>query len=191
MIQDENKILPYAKAIVTLLQSEVYSDHSQWNDILVNFKEINEYLNKIAIELVVDEHEGYAFLKQIELDDEGTTIGLIKRTPISYEVSLICIFLREEIDDFDISDSQSKICTISHQQLREHLEMFFKEKPNMKRFFDEIDSNIQKVIKLGFLKLHKDSVKSEDKIYEIKRIIKSKVSSDDIEELKTKLMTDV
>ena len=187
MSQPETPVLSYAKSIVTLLQQEVYDNHSQWNEIVSYKKEINTYLNKIAIELIVDEQEGYAFLKQLELDDEGTTIGLIKRMPIPYEVSLICIFLREELDSFDVSDTQSSICTISQQQLREHLEMFFKEKPNMKRFFNEIDTNIQKVVKLGFLKLHKDSSNRENKVYEIKRIIKSKVSSESIEELKSKL----
>jgi len=176
-----------AKAIVRLLQGVVYNDDPQWKSVVDYQISIAAYFREIGIQLIVDQADGYAYLKQIILDDDGTTIGLVRRTPIPYEISLICVFLREILDDFDTRDSLSTRCLINHKQIKEHIEYFFKEKPNTKKFFKEIDSYIRKVEEYGFLKLFKDSAREDDRVYEIKRIIKAKVSSDTIEEFRKKM----
>jgi hypothetical protein len=180
-------ILPYAGAIGRLLQGVVYNDDASWRDILQNQVGIYEYLEKIGIELVVDTQDGYAYIKQILLDDEGNTVGLVRRVAMNYEASLICIFLRERLDDFDIHDHLNNRCTVSHKQLKEDIELFFKEKPNVKKFLREIDKHIRKVVEYGFLNILKGGPKDEENVYEIRRIIKARVSSDHIETFRRKM----
>ncbi|MCP5053564.1 MAG: DUF4194 domain-containing protein [bacterium] len=180
-------IIPYARAVVRLLQGVVYNDDPFWKDILQNQLNISEYLEKIGIELVVDQPDGYAYIKQIPLDDEGSTVGLVRRMPMTYEASLVCIFLREKLDDFDIGDHLNYRCLVSHAQLKEDMELFFKEKANFKKFLRNMDKHIRKVMDYGFLKLHRQGEKDDDNLYEIKRIIKAKISSDQIESFRQKM----
>lgn len=185
-MSDENPLLPYAKAIVELLKGPVYSEQSIWEELLRYRYDIQHHYEQIGLRLIVSETDGYAFLEQAPLDEENNTIGLMRRMPLTYEVSLVCLFLREELDDFDISDSAANRCLIGHEVLVERLELFFKEKPNMKRFFKDLDKHIRKTESLGFLQEVKQE-NSAEKTYEIKRIIKALISSDQIEAFKQKL----
>lgn len=179
--------VPYAKAIARLLQGVVYNDEPYWNDITLHQMPITEYLEKIAVELVVDKPEGYAYIKQIPLDEDGSTVGLVRRTPMTYEAGLICIFLRERLDDFDIKDTPHLHCMVTHKELKEDIELFFKEKPNVKKFLRDIDKHIGKVVDYGFLKIRRKGESDDDTQYEIRRIIKAKVSSDHIESFRKKM----
>lgn len=181
------RVIPYARAVARLLQGVVYSDDLYWKDILQYQVNITEYLEKIGIELVVDQPEGFAYIQQMPLDEDGNTVGLVRRTPMTYEASLICIFLREKLDDFDIGDHLNNRCLVSHQQLKEDIELFFKEKASFKKFIREIDKHIHRVVEYGFLKMFKPGEKNEENLYEIKRIIKAKISSDHIEDFKRKM----
>jgi hypothetical protein len=180
-------VLPYAKTTVRLLQGVVYNDDLCWKDLIQNQLSITQYLEKIGIELVVDEAEGYAYIKQIELDEDGNTVGLVRRTPMTYEASLICIFLRERLDDFDSQAPMNNRCTVSAKQLKEDIQLFFKEKPNVKKFIRDLDRHIAKVVEYGFLKeIIGKGIESEN-LYEIKRIITAKITSDEIEIFKKKM----
>ncbi len=180
-------VIPYARAIARLLQGVVYNDDPYWKDILQNQVSITQYLERIGIEVIVDQADGYAYIQQIPLDDDGNTVGLVRRTPMTYEASLICIFLRERLDDFDIKDHLNNRCLVSHHQLKEDIELFFKEKPNFKKFIREIDKHIRRVVEYGFLKILKPGEKDDGNLYEIKRIIKARVSSDHIEAFRKKM----
>lgn len=180
-------VIPYARAVARLLQGVVYNDDLYWKDVLQNQAGIAEYLEKIGIELVVDQPDGYAYTRQMILDEDGGTVGLVRRTPMTYEASLICIFLREILDDFDIGDHLNNRCLVGHRQLKEYIELFFKEKASFKKFTREIDKHIRKVVEYGFLKVRNAGEKDEENLYEIKRIIKAKISSDHIEAFKLKM----
>ena len=91
------------------------------------------------------------------------------------------------LDDFDIGDHLNNRCLVSHRQLKEIIELFFKEKASFKKFIREIDKHIRKVVEYGFLKVQNAGEKDEENIYEIKRIIKAKISSDHIEAFKLKM----
>jgi hypothetical protein len=64
----------------------VYKRFDLWEDLTYYEIEVSQYFGKIGLEIIIDKREGYAFLKQIELDEKGTTIGLIRRMPLNYGV---------------------------------------------------------------------------------------------------------
>ena len=183
------KYEPYAHVIVKLLNGVVYDESEKlWNDLLLYQIEITQFFEKIAIELIVDKKDGYAYLKQIEIDEEGNTIGLARRIPLKYETSLICVFLREMLDEFEINNVDQKNLYITHKQLKDSIELFFKEKANKVKLLIRFDNYIETIVELGFLKrIGSSEVAKDDTRYEVRRIIKAKVTNDVLEEFKKKL----
>lgn len=180
---------PYAPVIVRLLQGGIYDDNEKmWNELLLHEMQVREYFGRIGIELIIDKRDGYAFLRQVELDEEGRTIGLIRRMPLSYEVTLICVLLREWLDEFEVSDTDTRNLYVTHKALRERMELFFKEKSNQMKLLKELDRYIDDIIKLGFLKIIRKADGHRDEMqYEVRRIIKAKITNDKLEEFRSKL----
>lgn len=184
---------PYAPLIVKLLQGTVYDENEKvWNDLLFYQIPISQYFEKIAIELIIEKKDGYAYLKQIEFDEEKNTIGLVRRIPLKYETSLICIFLREMLDDFEINNVDQRNLYVTHKYLKETIELFFKEKANKVKLFANFDRYIESIVEIGFLKVISKPENSKDETrYEVRRIIKAKITNDVLEDFKKKLEQDV
>jgi len=184
---------PYAHVIVKLLQDTLYDENEKvWNDLLQYQIPITQYFDKIAIDLILEKEDGYAYLKQIELDEEKNTIGLVRRTPLKYEPSLICVFLREMLDDFETNNVDQRNLYVTHKQLKETIELFFKEKANKVKLFAKFDSYIDTIVEVGFLKIISKPENSKDETrYEVRRIIKAKITNDVLETFKKKLEQDV
>jgi len=183
----------YAPVIVKLLQGAVYDDNQKvWNDLLQYQFEVSQYFEKIAVELIVERQEGYAYIRQVPIDEENNTIGLVRRIPMSYELSLLCVLLRMLIDDFEVSNTDQHNLYISHKRLKEELEIFFKEQSHKVRMLKELDRYIEQAEGLGFLKVIDKDTKVKDEIqYEVRRIIKARITNDKLEEFKRKLQQDV
>ena len=184
---------PYAHVIVKLLQGVVYDDNPKtWNDLIQYRLEINQYFQKIAIDLIIEPQDRYAYLKQISIDEEDNTIGLVRRMPMKYELSLLCVLLRMLIDDFEVSSTEQQNLYISHKRLKEELEIFFKEKSHKVKMIKELDRYIEQAEGLGFLKaIDKETKVKDETRYEVRRIIKAKITNDKLEEFKRKLQQDV
>ncbi|GIL24506.1 MAG: hypothetical protein BroJett042_30190 [Bacteroidota bacterium] len=175
-------IAPFAKVAAKLLQGPVFDDQTEtWQEIRQYEVELIKYFERIGIELVIDKRDGYAYLKQIELDDNGATVGLVRRIPLTYELTLVCVLLREWMQESEKDNLDSAGLYITPKQFRERLEMFFKEKTNELKFVKELNKHLESCEKMGFLKLlFKSPNNSDEDRYEVKRIIKARIT---IEEL--------
>lgn len=179
-------IAPYGRTVVRLLKGPVeVTDTNAWEDILNYQSEINKYLTNIGIELIVKRDEGFAYIKQI-VDDEDRTTGLIPRQQLGFEISVILIILRQMLEEFD-SNMDELYATerfVSADELKERIEIFLPERFNRVKLLSEIDTYINRIVSLGYLKLIKrDNVNT----YQIHRIIKEKVTLDKLQEFKDKL----
>ena len=179
-------IAPYGRTVVRLLKGPVeVTDTNAWGDILNYQSEINKYLANIGIELIVKRDEGFAYIKQI-VDDEDRTTGLIPRQQLGFEISVILIILRQMLEEFD-SNMDELYATerfVSADELKERIEIFLPERFNRVKLLSEIDTYINRIVALGYLKLIKrDNVNT----YQIHRIIKEKVTLDKLQEFKDKL----
>ena len=179
-------IAPYGRTVVRLLKGPVEStDTNVWEDILNYQTEINKYLSHIGIELIVKRDEGFAYVKQI-VDDEDKTTGLIPRQQLGFEISVILIILRQMLEEFDsnIDELYATERFVSPNELKERIEMFLPERFNRVKLLSEIDSYINRIVNLGYLKVVKrDNVNT----YQIHRIIKEKVTLDKLQEFKNNL----
>lgn len=186
MENTDTGMLPYASVIVKLLQGAVYYEDKLWNQLILHQTPIDRFFRQIGIELIVEEKDGYAFLRQKE-NEEGKTIGLIRRMPLTYEQTLLCVLLREWLDEFEITDTETRNLYIKHKQFRDRIEMFFKEKSNQAKLLRNLDALIKDMLGLDFLKKIEDTSDPDEQKYEVRRIIKSKITADKLFEFKQKL----
>lgn len=177
---------PYARSAVKLLQGPVSEDQEDiWNNLIQYQVELAKYFGQIALEVVIDKRDGYAYLRQTELDEAGLTINLVRRIPLTYDLSLVCVLLREWLLEFEASDLETANLYITPKAFRDRMEMFFKEKTNELKFIRELNRHLDQCVDMGFLKLvHKDAVTPDDHRYEVKRIIKARVTTEELAKFK-------
>jgi len=187
MNQLQENIKPYSKAIVKLLKRTIDKDDIVWKDILFYQTEIQEYISKIGLELIIKENDGYAFLKQFEIDNDNNTIGIASRRQVGFETSIVLVILRQIIEEFesDPTDFQVTDKFITESELKEQISFFLPEKYNKVKFLKQLDNYIKNVIKLGYLKESETNL--NEKKYKIHKIIKEKVTLDTLNEFKENL----
>lgn len=182
----DQHIKPYSRAIVKLLKQPIESNQSLWQDILNYQVEIQNYLNMVGLELVVKKDEGFAYLRELE-DREGNTLGLVSKRKIGFEASIIIVVLRQSLEEFDQNPTQFDVNEkfITYQEIKDEVELFLPETYNKVKLLKDLDLNIRKIVDLGYLK-EIDKNEFETK-YQIHRIIKEKISLDQLQEFKNKL----
>ncbi len=180
-------IHPYTPAIIKLLQGIVDADDRHWELLLSHQSQVTDHFARLGIELVVDESEGYAFLRQGADEDDDPAADLprlFRRVKLTYDQTLLCVLLRERLAQFDAQSMDSSRLVITHDELFEMTRAFFRQRANEVRMLRNFDSVVSRVIALGFLK--KLDAPGEAR-YEVRRIIKARVSADILTDLKQTL----
>ncbi|NDV46330.1 DUF4194 domain-containing protein [Paludibacter sp. 221] len=185
-MNENNNIKTYSKAIVRLLKGTVGRSNPVWADVITYQDEIQDYISIVGLELIIKKDEGFAFVKQVEQED-GMTLNLVSRRQIGFETSIVLVVLRQILEEFDSNptETQSFEKFITNTEIKEEVELFLPEKYNKVKFIKELDSYINNAEKLGFLKEIK-KMENETR-YQIHRIIKEKITLNDLQEFKNKL----
>lgn len=80
-----------------LLREPIYREDGElWLTLRGQQDEIRFYFRQIGQELVLDEGEGYGYIRQLELGEEERAPRLVQRHPLSYMATLLAVCLREE-----------------------------------------------------------------------------------------------
>lgn len=118
-------IQPYSRAVVKLLKGIVEKDDVVWNDLLDYQSEIQDYISVMGLELIVKKDEGFAFVKQMKLD-EDKTLNMVSRRSYGFEVSVILIVLRQILEDFDSNPTESQASDkyVTATEIKEEAELF-------------------------------------------------------------------
>lgn len=173
-------------ALIALLKGVVYSDASPqlWRDLLNLQGGVRDHLRLLGLDLIIDEAEGYAFLRQSEGIDGETTESprrLIPRRPLSFPVSLLLVLLRRRLAQHDAHGGDTKL-VLTREQLIEMVRVFLPSGPNEAKLEDQIDRHIERVAELGFVRL----IKEDDAVlFEVRRILKAFVDADWLADLET------
>lgn len=180
----------YAHVIIKLLQGPIYVDEKNiWRDLQAWQSAIRDYFKKIGIELLVSEVDGFARIVQPEPEenDECPLPRLMRKQTMNYETSLLCVILREMLEEFDIKSEGTKLF-VTQKDIKERIELFYKEQSNKSKLWRELSKPINSLKNIGILKLtREDAVNKDNNQYEVKRIIKALVNNDKLEEIKIKL----
>ncbi|SFW87656.1 DUF4194 domain-containing protein [Chitinophaga sancti] len=183
------KILPYASLVVKLLKGPVeYVEKSAWEKLLQYKVELIIFLQQLGLTLVLDEQDGYAFVKHAMSEDEEAYVSWVQRRSFSYEESIMLVLLREMMAEFEISDSSSRELIKKRREIKEYAELFFKEGASRIRFLRDIDRLIDKVEENGFLQKIENHDLIDEQKFRIRKIIKAKVDSEALEQFQQQLL---
>lgn len=175
-------------AAVRLLQNVVYQDdHKNWSIVLDSKTRLAKYFSSLGVNLVVDEENGMAYLAQPK--EENVTDGfedlpkLFGKRRLGYEATLMSVLLRGELLRFDSEEIDSTRCIISTDQLYEQWKVYFHKQQDEKRGKSQMLSSLRKLVEVGFVR----EIKKQDS-WEIRPIIKARLSADDLEELRLQMV---
>ena len=182
-------IPPYAHLIVKLFQNVIYDeDRKAWQDLITYQRPIRAYFATIGVALMLNEQDGFAFISQPDEMEGQKVPRLASRMPLSYEVSLLLVVIREALEEFDVQNTDSRTLFITNKDLKERIELFFEDKADKVKLLDRFEVYINSVVKLGFLKERAVKGYEENvKTFEVRRIIKAKINNEKLEEIKAKL----
>jgi hypothetical protein len=177
--------LPYAPLILKLLQGVLYYDDKLWDQLIGYAAPLRRHFADIGLQLHLDEAEGYAYLTQPDPEDGAVSLPrLVRRIPLTYDATLLCVLLRESLQQFDAHSPDEPRHLLTRAQMQEMIGIFFAEQTDMTRLARRLDSAIRQVEKVGFLQ----AIKSEDEeLYEVRRIIKAKIDADTLVSIRDQL----
>ena len=159
-------------AVIPLLKGVVYRDtHDRaWKQLLQLQPHVRDYVEVLGLQVVIDEAEGYAFLRQRPADEAETDPlpRLIPRRSLSFHVSLLLALLRKKLAEFDAQGGDSRLM-LTRAQIAEMVRVFLPATSNEARLLDKIDEHINKAEQLGFLR----PAKTGDQTYEVRRVLKA------------------
>lgn len=163
-------------------------DKELWAALLAEEGALTRWFRETGLELVVDKQEGYAFLRQIEPLNEEKVPRLMRKQKLSYESTLLLVCLRDELNRFDTRTSDQERLTRSRQELLELVGGFLPETTDQTRDARKIDSAIETLRDLGFLRrIGGDGSDT----YELRRIIRARFGPGELEAVKAKLQSHV
>ena len=179
--------------LVGLLKGVIYqeNDNNRWQQLLNLQARIRDHVGVLGLELILDEAEGYAFLKSRDPEGEEASEPLprlIARRPLSFPVSLLLALLRKKLAEFDAGGGQTRL-VLTRDEIFELMRVFLPESSNEAKLLDQLDRHINKIIELGFLRrLQSQTTRTAN--YEVRRIIKAFVDAQWLAEFDQKLTQD-
>lgn len=165
--------LDLSRVVIPLLRGVLYQadNPSGWALLRRHHARVKDHMAVMGLELVVDEAEGYAHLRQLDLDDVDIP-RLIPRHRLSFRVSLLLALLRKRLAEFDASSSDPRLI-LTRDQIAELIRVHLPQSTNEVRLTSEVDALIAKVDALGFLR----RITGQDRTYEVRRILKAYVDA--------------
>lgn len=200
--------------LVKLLQGFITHENTKlWEKLSLHQEQVRAYFSALGLFLHFNREDGYAFLKtspdlgertEIDLDSEVDgelsladdseqvsenikSSSLIRKMPLSFDLSLLLVLLRESLEQFDEKVSDDYRLILKKSDIYEMLKTFYysnqsggDETKILRRF----DMQIAKVIEFGFLK----ELKKGSETYEVQRAIKAFINANKLKEIKEKML---
>ncbi len=163
--------------LIPLLKGVVYraDDALRWSALLQLQGRVRDHVAVLGLELMIDEAEGYAFLRSrsVAEDDPAAALPrLVVRRPLSFAVSLLLALLRKKLAEFDAAGGDTRLI-LSREQVAEMLRVFMPEGSNEARLADQVDTHLNRVVDLGFVR----KLRGQDGMFEVQRILKAFVDA--------------
>ena len=173
----------YSSCLIALLKGIVYNHQKEvWENLLRYEADIKKYFQPIGLELYLDKSEGYAYLRQIEWEEEVELPILSEKRKLNFLTSLVCIVVRKYLLEQDAQSGSARVI-ISEQELLNRLKVYLPGSNDEAKQQEKIISTINKVIEIGFLR----KLEGQGDNYEIHRIIKGFINADVIQDTLNKL----
>jgi len=173
-----------ATAIIRLMQGVVYReiDEETWTALDRYASAVRDHFSVIGVDVVVDENEGYAFLRSRPESDDDALPRLVRRRSLSYNVSLLLVLLRKRLVEFEAASSEGRL-VLTTEQIIDLLRVFQGESTNEARIVEQAERTIAKASEFGFLK----AIRGQADQWEVRRVLKAYVDAQTMSDFESKL----
>lgn len=177
-------------ALIPLLKGVVYreDDPARWMLLLRLQIDVQAQVDVLGLELILDEAEGYAFLRSTPEEEaygQKRPPRLVARRPLSYPVSLLLALLRKKLMEYDAGGTGDTRLVLTQSEVVDQVRIFLPAGSNEARITDQIESHLNKIIDMGFLRRLKQS--GGEPAYEVRRILKAFVDAQWLADFDTRL----
>lgn len=159
-----------SSVVVPLLKGVLYQEDNpgQWGSLLNLQASVRDYVAVLGLELMLNEAEGYAFLRSRQDNDERVVPRLVARRQLSYPVSLLLALLRKKLAEFDAGGGDTRLI-LSRDEVVELIRIFLPAGSNEVKLIDQVDITLNKIAELGFIR----RLRGQGQMIEVRRIIKA------------------
>lgn len=180
------KPLPSAGVKIRLLQDAVYAeDEDLWLILLRYRTHVENYFQELGLELVVHEEDGFAYLKQAQLDEHVGMPRLFRRDKLTKGVAIIGVVLREQLLQFDEKVHDESRLILRMEDIVQLAAPFFPETNDEIRADKRIEGAVHKAEEIGLLR--KLPAGAGEERFEVRRIIKARFPAETLKELREQL----
>lgn len=123
----------FAYAARRLLRGPIYSDQDRdWQALTEHLAELHRYFGRLELRVVLQNTDGYAFLDEAAPDSDDEETGaealppLLRRDRLGYDATLLCVLLRQRLDEHDGAGTASSggRLYVTQQELLDQLSLF-------------------------------------------------------------------
>lgn len=174
-----------ASAIIRLMQGVVYreADEDTWLTLDRSGAGVRDHFATIGIDVVVDDTEGYAYLRSRPAEEGDEELPrLVRRRALTYNVSLLLVLLRKRLVEFETTGGDGRL-VLTTDQIVEMMRLFQAESTNDARVVDQTETTIKKAAELGFLR----QLRGQSDHWEVRRILKAYVDAQTLSDFAAKL----
>jgi hypothetical protein len=175
----------FSSALIALMSGIVDREDrpDSWQRTLSLQPRLTEFVAALGLELIVDEAEGYAYLRQRRpLPGEPELPRLVARRQLGYSVSLLLALLRKKLAEFDADGGEARLI-LDMVQIGEMARMFFADTANEAKLMDRVETDVRKIAEMGFLR----KLRGGEDRYEVRRMLKSFVDAQWLGEFEKRL----
>ncbi|ACZ20328.1 hypothetical protein Sked_03610 [Sanguibacter keddieii DSM 10542] len=169
--------------VTALMKGVVYRDtHAQtFADLITLQPQVRDYVAVIGLSVVVDDTEGYAYLRSMDDDTEREgTLRLVARRSLPFEVSLLLALLRKRLALFDSEGGQTRLI-LGRDEIVEMVRVFLPTSSNEVRLVTRVEGMVHRAVELGFLRGLGEGQ------YEVRRVLKAFVDAQWLADLDARL----
>jgi len=166
---------PFSLALIGLMRGVVdrEQDPTLWQSILDLQARIRDHVAVLGLELILDEAEGHAYLRQRPVrEGEAELPRLVPRRQLGYQVSLMLALLRKKLAEFDATSGDTRLI-LGRDEIVELMRLFLADTANQARLVERMDGLINRIVDMGFLR----RLRGTEERFEVRRILKAFVDA--------------
>ncbi len=168
--------------VIPLLKGVVYrnADQNRWLTLIRLQHDLRDYVSVLGLEPVIDEAEGYAFLRTppgADDDADEALPRLAARRRLTFGVSLMLALLRKRLVEADAHGGDVRL-VLTRSEIVDLVSLFQSSSTNEVRLQDRAEADIKKVVELGFLQpLQSNTRRGEEPAFEVRRVLQAFVDA--------------
>lgn len=171
--------------IVSLLRGLVHreADEALWQSVVSFQAGIRDYVAVIGLELVLDEAEGFAWLRTAPRPEGAEPLPrLMARRRLPYLPSLILALLRKKLAETDASGEGQRL-VLARDEVVDLARVFLPAGTNEARITEQVLAALSRIEDLGFIR----RLRGQESVFEVRRVLKAFVDAQWLADFDTRL----